>query len=45
MLRFIETNQLKPYIDRVFAFEDTVKAIEYLGTGQHVGKVVVKISV
>lgn len=45
MLRFIETNKLKPYIDRVFTFEDTVKAIEYLGTGQHVGKVVVKISV
>lgn len=44
MLQFVETNGLRPHIDRVFAFEDTAKALEYLGLGRHIGKVVVKVS-
>lgn len=44
MLQFVETNGLRPHIDRVFAFEDAMKALEYLGLGRHIGKVVVKVS-
>ncbi|KAH7123946.1 hypothetical protein B0J11DRAFT_326223 [Dendryphion nanum] len=43
--RFLDEKlvSLEPLIDRVFAFEDSVAAFEYLETGQHVGKVVIKI--
>lgn len=43
MLRFIETNKIKPYIDRVFPFEETPQAVEYLGKGQHLGKIVIRV--
>lgn len=43
LLKFVETKGLRPHIDKVFKFEDTVKAIEYLGAGQHSGKIVVKV--
>jgi hypothetical protein len=33
-----------PVVDKVFAFEDTVKAYEYLESRAHVGKVVVRVS-
>ncbi len=41
--RAIEANQIKPYIDRVFAFEDAVKAFEHLESRRHFGKVVIKV--
>lgn len=44
LLKFVETKGLRPHIDKVFKFEDTVKAIEYLGSGQHSGKIVVKVA-
>ncbi|KAG2164395.1 hypothetical protein VTO58DRAFT_102917 [Aureobasidium pullulans] len=34
---------LKPTIDKVFGFDDSPKAFEYLYSGAHVGKVVIKI--
>ncbi|KAF7329204.1 Alcohol dehydrogenase superfamily protein [Mycena kentingensis (nom. inval.)] len=34
----------RPIIDKVFAFEETKKAFEYLGAAQHVGKVVIKVA-
>jgi threonine dehydrogenase-like Zn-dependent dehydrogenase len=34
---------LKPLIDRAFAFEDSEAAFQYLYSGAHVGKVVIKI--
>ncbi|EIM82362.1 NAD-P-binding protein [Stereum hirsutum FP-91666 SS1] len=43
LLKFVETKGLRPHIDKVFKFENTVKAIEYLGAGQHTGKIVVKV--
>lgn len=43
MLRFIETNKIKPYIDRVFPFEETPQAVEYLGKGEHLGKIVIRV--
>lgn len=44
MLRFIETNEIKPYIDRVFPFEETKDAVEYLGKGEHLGKIVIRVA-
>ena len=32
-----------PVVDKVFAFEDTVKAYEYLESGAHVSKVVIRV--
>ncbi|CAD0087491.1 unnamed protein product [Aureobasidium mustum] len=34
---------LKPLVDRVFKFEESVDAFEYLYSGAHTGKVVIKI--
>lgn len=44
MLRFIETNEIKPYIDRVLPFEETKDAVEYLGRGEHLGKIVIRVA-
>ncbi|CCM00054.1 uncharacterized protein FIBRA_02080 [Fibroporia radiculosa] len=44
MNRLIVENGLKPVIDKVFAFEDTLAAYQYLESQQHVGKVVVRVS-
>ncbi len=42
MNRAIELRKLKPVIDRVFEFNDTRAAYEYLATGKHFGKVVIR---
>lgn len=42
MNRAIEANRLKPVIDRKFAFEETRQALEYLESGSHFGKIVLK---
>lgn len=42
MCRFYEYS-IKPVIDRVFKFEKTKEALEYLWSGSHFGKVVVKV--
>lgn len=34
---------LKPLIDRVFAFDDAKAAFDYMESGSHVGKVVIKM--
>jgi len=39
---FAEAN-MKPVIDRIFPFEETREALNYLATGAHLGKVVVKL--
>jgi NADPH:quinone reductase-like Zn-dependent oxidoreductase len=43
MNRAIEVNQLKPVIDRVFDFADARAAYEYLASGRHFGKVVIRV--
>jgi NADPH:quinone reductase-like Zn-dependent oxidoreductase len=40
----IETLGIRPVIDRAFEMHDIVGALEYLASGQHVGKVVVRMS-
>ncbi|ULO10463.1 NADP-dependent oxidoreductase [Paenibacillus sp. 19GGS1-52] len=39
----IEHGKIKPVIDRVFSFEETQQAMEYVETGRAKGKVIVKI--
>ncbi len=44
MNRALEVAKLKPVIDRVFDFTDARTAYEYLATGKHFGKVVIRVS-
>ncbi|KAH9911901.1 NAD-P-binding protein [Fomitopsis serialis] len=44
LVRLIETTGLKPVVDKVFAFEETRAAYEYLESQQHVGKVCVQVA-
>ena len=44
MNRAIEVAQIKPVIDRVFDFSDTRAAYEYLASGKHFGKVVIRLT-
>jgi NADPH:quinone reductase-like Zn-dependent oxidoreductase len=43
MIRFYEANQIKPVVDRVFPFEDSKEAFQYLFSGSHFGKVVIRV--
>jgi NADPH:quinone reductase-like Zn-dependent oxidoreductase len=42
MNRAIEVHRLRPVIDRVFAFEEARQAFEYMASGSHFGKIVIK---
>jgi len=42
MTRAIDQHQLKPVIDRVFAFEELKEAMEYLRAGKHFGKICIR---
>jgi NADPH:quinone reductase-like Zn-dependent oxidoreductase len=44
MNRLICQHDLKPVIDKTFAFEETQQALEYMESGSHFGKIVIKIS-
>jgi NADPH:quinone reductase-like Zn-dependent oxidoreductase len=43
MNRAMEVAKLKPVIDRVFDFSEARAAYEYLATGKHFGKVVIRV--
>lgn len=43
MLKFYEEKQIRPVVDRVFKFEEAKDALEYLFSGGHFGKVIVKV--
>jgi NADPH:quinone reductase-like Zn-dependent oxidoreductase len=43
MKRLCEEGRIKPLIDRVFDFKETVEAFRYMETGHAKGKVVIKI--
>lgn len=43
MNRAISLHKLKPVIDRVFPASEIVGALEYLASGQHFGKIVIKL--
>ncbi|HEX8197961.1 MAG TPA: NAD(P)-dependent alcohol dehydrogenase [Pyrinomonadaceae bacterium] len=42
MNRFIESHDLKPVIDKTFAFEEIHEALRYLESGTHFGKVTIE---
>ena len=42
MNRFLEDRQLRPVIDRAFSFANAAQAFEYLESGAHFGKVVIR---
>jgi NADPH:quinone reductase-like Zn-dependent oxidoreductase len=42
MNRAIEQTRLTPIIDRTFPFDQARQAIEYLESGAHFGKIVIK---
>ena len=42
MNRAIENNQLKPVIDKTFAFTDAPEALRYMESGSHFGKIVIR---
>jgi NADPH:quinone reductase-like Zn-dependent oxidoreductase len=43
MNRAITANQLRPVIDRVFTFEQSVDALRYMQSAQHFGKIVISL--
>lgn len=44
MLRFYEAKQIRPVVDKVFAFDKAPEAFGFLGRGEHFGKVVIRVS-
>jgi NADPH:quinone reductase-like Zn-dependent oxidoreductase len=43
LVRAVEANNIQPVIDRTFPFEEAREAYEYLHSGAHVGKVLIKV--
>lgn len=43
MLEFYASKQIRPVVDKVFAFEEGRTALQYLFSGGHFGKVVIKV--
>lgn len=43
MLKFYEEKRIQPVVDRVFKFDEAKDALEYLFSGGHFGKVIVKV--
>jgi NADPH:quinone reductase-like Zn-dependent oxidoreductase len=44
MLRFVEKYEIRPVVDKVFPFEESKEAMQYLWDGKHFGKVVIRVS-
>jgi len=42
MNRAIAVNKIKPVIDRTFGFDEVRAALEYMASGKHFGKIVIK---
>lgn len=42
-IAFIAKHKIKPVVDRVFEFKDAPAAFDYMNSGQHFGKVVIKV--
>ena len=43
MLAFCEKHEIRPVVDKAFAFEEAREALEYMWAGKHFGKVVIKV--
>lgn len=44
MLDFCAKHEIRPVVDRVFAFDQAREALQYLWDGSHFGKVVIKVA-
>jgi NADPH:quinone reductase-like Zn-dependent oxidoreductase len=44
MLKAMTVHQMKPIIDRDFSFQDLAAAIEYQGSGNHLGKITINFN-
>ncbi|MEM6363416.1 MAG: zinc-binding dehydrogenase [Planctomycetota bacterium] len=42
-LAAMQTNQIRPLIDRTFTIDDAIEAYRYFASQQHVGKVVIQL--
>lgn len=43
MNNVMEGNRLKPVIDETFAFDEAAAALEYMQSGSHFGKIVLRL--
>ncbi|MCB1140329.1 MAG: NAD(P)-dependent alcohol dehydrogenase [Leptospiraceae bacterium] len=43
MNRAVDVHEIHPVVDRVFSFEESVQAFEYLKSGSHFGKICIRI--
>lgn len=43
MLSFYQKHEIRPVVDRVFNFEESKKAFQYIASGSHFGKCVIRI--
>jgi D-arabinose 1-dehydrogenase-like Zn-dependent alcohol dehydrogenase len=43
MVQFLNEHRLTPQIDRIFRFEQTPEAFEYLESASHFGKIVIEL--
>lgn len=43
MIQALELHRIKPVVDRVFEFDQTAEAFEFLSAGKHFGKVVIRL--
>jgi NADPH:quinone reductase-like Zn-dependent oxidoreductase len=43
MNKAIETNRMKPVIDKTFAFKEVPDALRYMESGAHFGKIVIRL--
>jgi NADPH:quinone reductase-like Zn-dependent oxidoreductase len=43
MLAFMDQHRIKPVIDRTFEWQDAQAAIDYMDTGSHFGKIVIRV--
>ena len=43
MNRAVDVHKMEPVVDRVFSFDESAKAFEYLKSGSHFGKICIKI--
>lgn len=44
MNRLISAHKLRPVVDKVFEFDEVVKAYQYLEDQKHVGKVIIRVT-
>jgi NADPH:quinone reductase-like Zn-dependent oxidoreductase len=45
LLAFCEKHEIHPVVDKVFEFDQAKEALQYLWSGSHFGKVVIKVAV